>query len=177
MLRETIQAPENKTYLDEFMSELPVNCLFDKGRTGCGGTTLAIKNKLDTIIAMPYVNVIKNKQGQHKNLLGIYQGVTKEEIIDYLNTNQIKKIAVTYDKLEFLIEMLHGQGFNPYKNFFLLVDEWHILFNSYAFRKGAIKRVLLQSRKFDRVTYMTATPIEEEFILEELKGLPVKEVV
>lgn len=177
MNKEIIQAPENTTFLREFITELPVNCLFDKGRTGCGGTTIAIENEIDTIIAMPYVNTIKNKQQQHLNLLGIYQGVTEEEIIDYLDTHQIKKIAVTYDKLEFLIELLKGQGLNPYKDFFLLVDEWHILFNSYAFRNDAVKKVLKHSRIFDRVTYMTATPIEEEFILDELKGLPVKEVV
>lgn len=176
MEKKIIKAPETATYLADFMTELPVNCLFDKGRTGCGGTTIAIENELDTIIAMPYVNVIKNKQEQHENLLGIYQGVTEAEITDYLNTHQIKKIAVTYDRLEFLIELLHEQGLNPYKDFFLLVDEWHILFNSYAFRNEAVKRVLKQSRRFERVTYMTATPIEEEFILEELKDFPVKEV-
>jgi hypothetical protein len=126
---------------------------------------------------MPYVNVIKNKQEQHKNLLGMYQGISDEEITDYLNTYQIKKIAVTYDRLEYLIQLLIEQGFNPYNRFYLLVDEWHILFNSYAFRNEAVKKVLRQSRKFEKVTYMTATPIEEEFILNELKDLPVKEVV
>ncbi|WP_233378375.1 hypothetical protein [Maribellus sp. CM-23] len=176
MEKEIIQAPKTAAYLADFMTELPVNCLFDKGRTGCGGTTIAIKNKLDTIIAMPYVNVIKNKEEQHDNLLGIYQGVTEDEIIDYLHTQQIKKIAVTYDKLEYLIELLEEQGFNPYKDFHLLVDEWHILFNSYAFRNEAVKKVLSHSRKFEQVIYMTATPIEEEFILEELNDLPVKEI-
>ncbi|MBN2836875.1 MAG: hypothetical protein JXR48_18110 [Candidatus Delongbacteria bacterium] len=177
MEKEIIQAPKTANYLAEFMTELPVNCLFDKGRTGCGGTTIAIENEKDTIIAMPYVSVIKNKEDQHENLLGIFQGVTDEEIIDYLKTHQIKKIAVTYDKLEYLIGLLIELGFNPYKDFNLLVDEWHILFNSYAFRNEAVKKVLWQSRKFERVTYMTATPIEEEFILEELKDFPVKEVV
>ena len=177
MEKEKINAPNSAKYLADFMTELPVNCLFDKGRTGCGGTTIAIENKLDTIIAMPYVKVIENKGQQHENLLGIYEGITEEEIIDYLNTHQIKKIAVTYDKLEYLVDLLEEQGFNPYKDFYLLVDEWHILFNSYAFRNEAVKRVLLHSRKFDQVTYMTATPIEEEFILEELKDLPVKEIV
>lgn len=176
MGKKIIYAPENKEYLDEFMTELPVNCLFDKGKTGCGGTTIAIENDIDTIIAMPYVSVIKNKQEQHKNLFGIYQGINKDEILDYLQTHQKKKIAVTYDKLDFLIELLQANALNPYRDFFLLVDEWHILFNSYAFRNEAIKKVLYQSRKFDRVTYMTATPIEEEFILDELKDLPIKEV-
>lgn len=176
MNREIIKAPETATYLSEFITELPVNCLFDKGRTGCGGTTIAIENEIDTIIAMPYVNMIKNKQQQHENLLGIYQGVTEVEITDYLQTHQIRKIAVTYDRFEFLIELLQAQNFDPYGNFFLLVDEWHILFNSYAFRNEAVKKVLKHSRLFDHVTYMTATPIEEEFILDELKDLPVKEI-
>lgn len=177
MNKQIIQAPENATYLSDFMTELPLNCLLDKGKTGCGGTTIAIENEIDTIIAMPYVNVIKNKQAQHENLLGIYQGVSEAEITDYLDTHQIKKIAVTYDKLESLIELLQVQGLNPYKNFFLLVDEWHILFNSYAFRNEAVKKVLKHSQMFNHVTYMTATPIEDEFILDELKGLPVKEIV
>ena len=158
------------------MTELPVNCLFDKGKTGCGGTTIAIENEIDTIIAMPYVNVIKNKTEQHPGLLGIYQGVTDAEIIDYLQNHDKKKIAVTYDRLESLINLLEQNGYKPYSQFYLLVDEWHILFNSYAFRNKAVTEVLFHSPKFDIVTYMTATPIEEEFILNELKELPIVEV-
>ena len=85
---ELIIAPEKAVYLEDFMQELPVNCLFDKGKTGCGGTTLAIKNTKDTIIAMPYVSLIKNKVSQHKDiLLGIYSETTNEEIIDYVRTH------------------------------------------------------------------------------------------
>ena len=106
MIREIINPEASDLYLSDFMTELPVNCLFDKGKTGCGGTTIAITNHLDTIIAMPYVNVIKNKVAQHPNLLGIYQGITDTEILDYLQANQKKKIAVTYDRLEHLINLL-----------------------------------------------------------------------
>ena len=174
--RTILETKESDVYLSDFMNELPVNCLFDKGRTGCGGTTIAIENNLDTIIAMPYVNVIKNKEAQHKNLLGVYQGVTDEEILDYLNDNKIKKIAVTYDKLEYVVTLLENNGYNPYQNFFLLIDEWHTLFNSYIFRNKAIKKTLSEAIKFKEVTFMTATPIEEEFILTELKDFPIVEV-
>lgn len=183
MDKRTIHAEENCDYLNEFMTELPVNCLFDKGKTGCGGTTIAIENDKDTIIAMPYVNVIKNKVAQYPNekcdkkLFGIYEGVTKDEILDYIKNNKIRKFAVTYDSLERLITLLHDNtDIDVYKDFFLLADEWHILFNSYAFRNKAIKKLLQQARQFNEVTYMTATPIEEEFILKELKGLPIVEV-
>lgn len=34
-----IPVPEGATYLDEIKDfEMPVNCLFNKGKTGCGGT-------------------------------------------------------------------------------------------------------------------------------------------
>ena len=164
------------------MTELPVNCLFDKGKTACGGTSVAIENDKNTIIAMPYVNVIKNKVAQYPNdrckyeLLGIYEGITNKDILDYIDTHDIKKILVTYDSLERLISILLGQSIDVYSDYYLLVDEWHILFNSYAFRNKAVKKVLDCSRLFKEVTYMTATPIEEEFILQELKDLPVVEV-
>lgn len=183
MDRKIIQAEENCNYLNEFMTELPVNCLFDKGKTGCAGTTIAIENDKNTIIAMPYVNMIKNKEAQYPNkecnkkLFGIYAGVTEDEILDYIKKNQIRKFAVTYDSLEKLITLLHeNTDIDVYNDFFLLVDEWHILFNSYAFRNKAVKKLLQQAGEFNEVTYMTATPIEEEFILKELKGLPIVEV-
>lgn len=183
MDRKIIHAEEKYTFLNEFMTELPVNCLFDKGKTGCGGTTIAIENDKNTIIAVPYVNMIKNKEAQYPNekcnkrLFGIYAGVTEDEILDYVKKNQIRKFAVTYDSLERLITLLQeNTDIDVYNDFFLLVDEWHILFNSYAFRNKAVKKLLHQAKQFKEVTYMTATPIEEEFILKELKGLPIVEV-
>ena len=180
MEKEPIIAPQDAHYLDRFMTELPVNCLFDKGRTNTGGTTLAIKNEKDTIIAMPYVSLIKNKAVQHPDrLLGVHGEISKQEIIDYIHTrkNEPMKFAVTYDSIERLIGVLAENGIDTFSRFFLLIDEWHILFNSYVFRNRAIKRLLSISRKFDEVTYMTATPVEDEFILEEIKDLPIKQVV
>ncbi|WP_165025446.1 DEAD/DEAH box helicase family protein [Dysgonomonas sp. ZJ279] len=183
MDRQIIKAEKKYTFLNEFMNELPVNCLFDKGKTGCGGTTIAIEDKKNTIIVMPYVNVIKNKMAQYPNekcdkeLFGIYEGVTDRQILDHIKNNKIKKIAVTYDSLEKLINLLYKETeIDVYNEFFLLVDEWHILFNSYAFRNKAIRGILQHAKQFKEVTYMTATPIEEEFILKELKDLPVIEV-
>ena len=131
---------------------------------------------------MPYVSVIKNKESQYPNercnnkLFGVYEGVGDADILDYINSHEIKKIAVTYDSLERLITLLLEKGIDVYNDYYLLVDEYHILFNSYAFRNNAIKKVLQYSQLFKEVTYMTATPIEEQFMLKELKDLPVVEV-
>lgn len=54
----------------------------------------------------------------------------------------------------------------------LCVDEWHLLFNQYSFRNSAIRNLLSIARDFERVTYMSATPIEKEYWLEELLGFP-----
>jgi hypothetical protein len=182
MVKETIKAPKESNYLSDFMTELPVNCLFDKGKTACGGTSVAIENDKNTIIAMPYVNVIKNKVAQYPNdrckneLLGIYEGITNNDILDYINTHEIKKILVTYDSFERLISTLLEKGIDVFNDYYCLIDEWHILFNSYAFRNIAVKKVLNYAKQFKEITYMTATPIEQEFILKELKDLPVVEV-
>lgn len=175
----TINAPAGATYLSDFLTEIPTNCLFNKKQTGCGATELAIRNSIPTIIAMPYVALVKNKTIYRKDdisVLGVYEGITDQEIIDYVTSHSPLKIAVTYDSLPRTIKALQSIGINPYGDTLLLVDEWHVLFNSYSFRHAAIKNLLAEAAKFSRVTYMTATPIEQEYVLEELKHLPVCEI-
>lgn len=174
-----IDAPESATYLSDFLTEIPANCLFNKKQTGCGATELAIRNNIPTIIAMPYVALVKNKTIYRKDdisVLGVYEGVGEQDIIDYVKSHSPLKIAVTYDSLPRTIKALQSTGLNPYKELFLLVDEWHVLFNSYSFRHTAIKNLLAEAARFERATYMTATPIEREYVLEELKHLPICEI-
>lgn len=157
------------------MTEIPANCLFNKKKTGCGATELAIRNDVPTMIAMPYVTLIKNKTNNRKDdieVLGVYEGVTEQEIIKFAQTHKPLKIAVTYDSVPRTIKALQSVGINPYSDLFLLVDEWHVMFNSYLFRHDAVKNMLAVAPNFERVTYMTATPIERQYVLEELKHLP-----
>ena len=56
------------------MTEIPANCLFNKKQTGCGATELAIRNNIPTIIAMPYVALVKNKTIYRKDDISV-QGV------------------------------------------------------------------------------------------------------
>ena len=126
MKNQIIKAPENAVYLSEFMTEIPANCLFNKKQTGCGATELAIRNSIPTIIAMPYVALVKNKtiyRTDNISVLGVYEGVTEQEIIDYARTHSPLKIATTYDSLPRTIKALQSAGIDPYKELFLLVDE------------------------------------------------------
>ena len=157
---------------------MPTNCLFDKGITGCGGTELALRNDIDTIIAVPTIGLVDNKVVQHQGeVLGVHGETLQSDIEDYLLAHSRKKIMVTYNSLSRVINTLRAHGYNVYKDFFLLVDEWHLLFNDYIFRKDAIRGVLEEAPKFEAVTYMTATPIEEKYLFQEFRHLPVVEIV
>ena len=184
--KEIITAPKGTKYLSDIMQELPVNCLFNKGKTGCGGTELVLRGKKNAIIAVPYVNLILNKldknsehEDRRNEILGFYWGIEEGEVEGYIKSHEVRKIIVTYDslpKLMNIIARINGDERKGFEEYFLLVDEWHCLFKYYEFRRDAIRNLLVIARKFKEVTYMTATPILQNFTLTELKELPVKEV-
>ena len=180
MQSNIIAAPAGATYLSDFMTTIPENCIFNKRITGCGATELALRNDVPTIIAMPYVALVKNKTLYRKdnlNILGVYSDISNDAIADYAHQSNTIKIATTYDSLPRVVETLKQANANPYKNTFLLVDEWHTLFNSYEFRYSAISNLLRYASQFERATYMSATPIEREYMLEQLRHLPTTEIV
>ena len=155
------------------MSEVPTNCVFNKGITGCGATTLAIKQPGNTILAMPFVGLVQNKAASNPELLGIHGDMDREaEIIKYISTHDQLKIATTYDSFPFVCDVLISQGLDTYKEFFLFVDEWHILFNSYKFRNQVARKLLERSQLFERRTFVSATPVPREYWLTELTSLP-----
>ena len=147
------------------MKEIPTNCVFNKGITGCGATTLAIEQPGHTILAMPFQGLVENKVASSPNLLGIHGKLNNdaEIIAKYLGSHDTHKIAVTYDSLPFVCDILLDLGLDPYKDYFLFVDEWHLLFNSYKFRNQAARHLLDRSTLFQRKTFVSATPIPREY--------------
>ncbi len=94
------------------------------------------------LIAMPYVALVKNKtvcRTDDIEVLGVYEDITEWDITQFARTHSPLKIATTYDSLPRVVSALQSIGIDPYKELFLLVDEWHVLFNSYSFRHTAIK--------------------------------------
>ncbi len=179
----TKNIPKGTNYLSDVMPELPSNCLFDKGVTGCGGTTIALTNNKPTVVCVPYVSLVENKalqSNQNRSLypyevFPVHGKVTKEKLTDYLSKAEVPKIIVTYDSLTKVIESI-----NP-SEYYLLVDEYHTLFTSYNLRKKAVSMVLNNFKQFQSFTFMTATPVgnefSEEFTLEELKDVDVVKAV
>lgn len=156
----------NKTYLSEVMSTLPSNVILNKGVTGCGGTYVELNSNRNSLILVPTIELAKNKY--KKNYLIVYGSTKNQDITDYMNSNiKYKKIIGTYDCLKRLISLTDNIF-----SYFLLVDEYHILFNSYSFRNEPILYLLKNYKLFSNYCFMTATPLDEDIILEELKNIP-----
>ncbi len=155
----------NGNYLSGYVTELPSHCLINKGITGCGGTTLELESKRDSIILCPTKNLVTSKSSL--GYFGVDGSVTRRDIELYLMTEKsYKKIIATYDALEKLIDIIPN-----YNEYFLLIDEYHLLFNDYSFRSKPIMFILNNFTKFKDWAFMTATPLKEEFILNELKDV------
>lgn len=119
------------------LTDLPQNCIFNKKITGCGGTTIALKNNRDYVIAVPTVELIINKikrvdsgigtvrlDGCMMEVFGIFGTFdyqTKKGLKEYVKKEGVKKIICTYDKLPKLKEFIDT------KDYQLLVDEYHSL--------------------------------------------------
>ena len=151
-------------YLSNRFDYLPSNCIFNKGMTGCGGSYLELHSKRDSIILVPTIELVKNKT--EKGIQPIYSAIKDSAIKKYLDSKvSYKKIIGTYDSISRIIRLV-----DP-KKYFLLIDEYHVLFNSYVFRDEAIKNVLNHYRDFKAFCFMSATPLEDLCILKELEDI------
>ena len=178
---KTIKITSQNGYLN--LPDLPYNCIFNKGITGCGGTTIALFNDEPYIVAVPTTELIINKTGLSEagaatitspdgkeqtvfGLFGIFSYPVKKQLKEYLSGSGVKKILCTYDKVAKLSEYLEPSDYR------LLVDEYHILLKAYSYRKAAINGVLDSFRDYKSYCFMSATPITPEFKPAVLDGVP-----
>lgn len=162
----TIINAGSANYMKEIpMLDLPSNCILQKGLTGAGGTTIALENSENYVICVPFKSLIKNKISQVKGVLGVDGNTSNQEINDYISSNLIKKIMVTYDSLPRLINFINP---SEYK---ILIDECHKLIDSGSFRGSAIRGVLDNYKSFKAFTFMTATPVKDAYQHPQLKEI------
>ena len=114
---------EKGQYLSDILTEIPTNSIVSKTVPGCGATTLEIETKRNSIIIVPNVPVIHSKCDKYPDLLGVYEGVSVQDIIDYLRTDHpFKKLITTpesYQKIKMAMEKLEVDMFSDY---FCLMD-------------------------------------------------------
>lgn len=145
-------------YLSDIMNEIPSDCILSKRIPGCGATTLELNTDRNSIIIVPNVPVILSKCGKYPNLLGVYEGVKLNRVVEYIASNAICKIMTTpesFCKVKFACEKL---GINIYADFFLLMDECHQLITDVDYRIDIVMP-MNDFFMFKRKALVSATPI------------------
>jgi hypothetical protein len=171
MIEEQVIESNGCRYIEEFMKDLPDNVMFNKVTTGCGMTSLVLKNDLKYVLAVPFVSLIKNKEQWCKEegieLCSVYSdGADKKTFKEFGG----KKIIVTYDSLEKVTKWLDEMG--DLKEWKLCIDEAHKIVDSAAFRPNAINSVLSSYPKYKSFVFGTATPVKHKYQLPSLKHIP-----
>jgi hypothetical protein len=135
------------------------NGIFNKQITGCGGTTLALEDGNNTIICSPRNELLINKYRQYDNTLLVVAGVNENDIKEYLSKYDIPKILVSYDSFYKLIDVIGNKD-----KWHIVIDEFQILLSDSSFKSETELKLLEQLKQFPYITYMSATPLLDEFI-------------
>ena len=171
MVKERIIKSNGCRYIGEFMKDLPDNVMLNKVTTGCGMTSVVLKNEIKYVLAVPFVSLIKNKekwcQDEGIELCSVYYGGANDEVVKKFTGS---KIIVTYDSLERLTKCLEERG--DIKSWKLCIDESHKMVDTAAFRPNAINSVLNNYKKYKFYVFGTATPINDKYQLPLLKHIP-----
>lgn len=160
--------------LPEFSNGLPFG-IINKKLTDVGGTYCAVNCNCNYIIVVPFKDLatsIELDENNKYSVFKLYGGILKSSFKKYLLNNDIKKIVVTYDSLNKLINWL-GESITEYK---VLVDEYHLILEDLDFRDSAINSLLDNIIKFKHYSFLSATPINSDFEFEFFKNLPHYEI-
>lgn len=164
-------------YLKDIFPEIISNFIYYKTLPGVGATSLEIECLRNSLMIEPNVPVIIGKCKQYKNLLGVYEGITIDIIIEYLLSSATpKKIMVTPESMFKIKEAASVTGFNLYKDFFLFFDECDRTIKDAGFRKK-ISMSMDDFFEFDKKAFISATPLEPSdprFKGQDFKSLKVE---
>ena len=145
-------------YLSDIMNEIPSNCILSKRIPGCGATTLELDTNSSSIIVVPNVPVIVSKCNKYDNLLGVYEGVSQSQIIEYLTNNPTRKIMTTPESFGKVKNACEKCNINIYTDFFLLEDECHQIIKDVDYRPDIVMP-MNDFFRFNRKALVSATPI------------------
>lgn len=158
-------------YASEVMKEIPLGYI-NKSVCGCGLTTLALENKISTVIVVPTIYLAVNKASQYPNercdynILNVWGDTTKKEIDFYVENNDLLKIMCTYDSLPKVEHLL--------KDCKLVIDECNELRKLYkGTRHQAAHNLLTIAEKYkDNVSFISATPLDLKYLPDWVSDIP-----
>ena len=156
--------------LPEFQDGLP-HGIVNKTKTDVGGTYVAANCRSNYIIVCPFRDLVDSISADKNNKYDVfkcYGGVRENQFKKYIKEHQIYKIAVTYDSLPKLLRWMNDKT-DGWK---ILVDEYHIILEDMDFREKAISDLLYSVQKFKHYTFLSATPMDEDYEIPFFKNLP-----
>lgn len=156
--------------LPEFQDGLP-HGIVNKTKTDVGGTYVAANCRCNYIIVCPFrdlVDSIATDKNNRYEIFKCYGGVREPSFKKYIKEHNIYKIAVTYDSLPRLMRWMDKET----KGWKLLVDEYHLILEDMDFRETAINGMLHEIGKFQHYTFLSATPIDEDYEIDFFQQLP-----
>lgn len=182
---QEINVPVQYRYLSdwhELLNILPQQgkYILNKVNTGCGGTTLFLESPQPCILVSPRSNVLYSKARQFpkahlfRNSTDTSTSVQtlKERLCYYINScaesysswgqPMIPKILVTIDSYPYVAEQL--EYMRILNQFTVLVDEFQCLMGDSKFKGRTELEFLHNLRGVKSVCYMSATPIDENYI-------------
>lgn len=184
----TIHVPDGVLYLGQWSGLLNIlpqtgKYILNKGRTGCGGTTLFLDSDIPCIIVSPRITMLLSKHQQYQKRAQktfLFCSATsgdinkkKAALKDYVNEcvyttpftsspQQVPKILVTTDSYQYVAEQLQYMGL--LNRFTVLVDEFQCLMTDAAF-KGRVELAFLYNLVEVRsICFLSATPTSEEYL-------------
>jgi hypothetical protein len=157
---ETLIVPKGEIYLSQIMSKIPLDVMIHKGKTGIGGTTLAVMDRRKWVICMGSRNLVKSKSEVHKNSIGVYAighgGATDSDIMKYKGNT----IFTTWASLERVMLNVDPAEWS------LLIDENHEFITKGGYQGSDINKLIRVKDAFRHVTLMSAT----ETKIKDYKG-------
>lgn len=156
--------------LPEFQDGLP-HGIVNKTKTDVGGTYVAVNCASNYIIVCPFRDLVDSIAADTNNRYEVfkcYGGVREHQFRRYIKEHQIYKVAVTYDSLPKLLRWMNDKT-DCWK---ILVDEYHIILEDIDFREKAISDLLYSVQKFQHYTFLSATPMNEDYEIPFFKNLP-----
>ncbi|MHB8208456.1 hypothetical protein, partial [Mucilaginibacter sp.] len=170
--------------LKNVIKRIPSNKIVFKKLPGSGATTLEIETEERNSIAIePNVPVIQGKCKKYNTtrkivVMGVYEGKTEEQIIDYLLSDVTpKKLIVTPESFKRVRNaIIEVDKYNLYNDFFLLFDECERTIQDVNYRADIVLP-MMDFFKFKNKAFISATPIipsDPRFIEEGFEAIYIE---
>lgn len=152
-------------YLSDILDHIYSHIIFFKVEPGIGATSMEIEDESrNSIIIEPNKPVIEGKCKKYNTkrpvrIMGVYEGKTVDQIIDYLESKVTpKKIITTPESYPKVKEAMDELQINVHADYFMLFDECERTIQDVSYRANILLPID-DFFQFEKKAFISATPI------------------